>query len=125
MPFRVLIDGQPPGDAHGLDVDAEGQGAVVEPRLYQLVRQRESIADRTFEIEFSAPGSRPTCSPSASDVGPGRLVEVGPDEDRVPVGVDRDLGRERLAEAIVESDARERVHGSPHTRRASPQDLRR
>ena len=51
-------------------------------------------------------------------------VEVGPDEDRVPVGVDRDLGRERLAEAIVESDARERVHGSPHTRRAPPQDLR-
>jgi hypothetical protein len=56
VPFRVLIDGQPPGDAQGLDVDAEGQGTVVQPRLYQLVRQRESIAPRTFEIEFLAPG---------------------------------------------------------------------
>ncbi len=56
VPFRVLIDGRPPGDDHGLDVDAEGQGAVVEPRLYQLVRQREPTADRTFEIEFAAAG---------------------------------------------------------------------
>ena len=56
MPFRVLIDGGPPGDAHGLDVDEEGHGTVVEPRLYQLVRQPGSIADRTFEIAFPAAG---------------------------------------------------------------------
>jgi Thioredoxin like C-terminal domain len=29
---------------------------VSEQRLYQLVRQRGSIADRTFEIAFEAPG---------------------------------------------------------------------
>ena len=56
MPFRVLVDGEPPGDAHGLDVDEQGHGTLIEPRLYQLVRQPGSIADRTFEITFLAPG---------------------------------------------------------------------
>jgi hypothetical protein len=56
VPFRVLIDGEPPGDAHGLDVDEEGHGIVTQPRLYQLVRQPGSITDRTFEITFLAPG---------------------------------------------------------------------
>jgi thiol-disulfide isomerase/thioredoxin len=56
VPFRVLIDGEPPGDAHGLDVDEEGEGMVAHPRLYQLVRERGSITDRTFEITFLAPG---------------------------------------------------------------------
>ena len=56
VPFRVLVDGAPPGSAHGLDVDAEGNGIVVEPRLYQLVREPGEIADRTFEIEFAAAG---------------------------------------------------------------------
>ena len=50
--FRVSIDGQPPGAAHGLDVDAGGNGTVVEQRLYQLIRQPKPIVDRTFEIEF-------------------------------------------------------------------------
>jgi thiol-disulfide isomerase/thioredoxin len=50
--FRVSIDGQPPGAAHGLDVDAGGNGTVVEQRLYQLIRQPRPIVDRTFEIEF-------------------------------------------------------------------------
>jgi thiol-disulfide isomerase/thioredoxin len=50
--FRVSIDGQPPGLAHGLDVDAGGNGTVVEPRLYQLIRQPAPIVDRQFEIEF-------------------------------------------------------------------------
>ena len=50
--FRVTIDGQPPGPAHGLDVDDGGTGRVVEQRLYQLIRQRRPIVDRTFEIEF-------------------------------------------------------------------------
>ncbi len=56
VPFRVLIDGEPPGDAHGLDVDEQGRGAVAEQRLYQLVRQPGSISDRTFEITFDARG---------------------------------------------------------------------
>ena len=54
--FRVLVDGQPPGAGHGLDVDAKGDGAVIDPRLYQLIRQPPPIADRQFEIEFLDPG---------------------------------------------------------------------
>ena len=50
--FRVSMDGQPPGPAHGLDVDDSGSGTVTEQRLYQLIRQPGSIVDRTFEIEF-------------------------------------------------------------------------
>ena len=50
--FRVTMDGQPPGPAHGLDVDDSGSGTVREQRLYQLIRQPGPIADRTFEIEF-------------------------------------------------------------------------
>jgi thiol-disulfide isomerase/thioredoxin len=56
VPFRVLVDGEPPGDAAGLDVDGTGSGTLVEPRLYQLIRQPGSIADRTFEIRLDAPG---------------------------------------------------------------------
>jgi len=50
--FCVLIDGQPPGAAHGIDVDEQGNGTVAEQRLYQLIRQPKPIADRQFEIEF-------------------------------------------------------------------------
>jgi thiol-disulfide isomerase/thioredoxin len=50
--FRVLIDGQPPGAAHGVDVDDQGNGTVTEPRMYQLIRQPGPIIDRQFEIEF-------------------------------------------------------------------------
>jgi hypothetical protein len=57
--FRVLIDGQPPGAAHGADVDDEGNGTVTQPRLYQLVRQAGLINDRTFEITFLDPGVQP------------------------------------------------------------------
>ena len=54
--FRVFIDGQPPGAAHGIDVDDQGNGTVAEQRLYQLIRQSTPIADRQFEIEFLDPG---------------------------------------------------------------------
>ena len=54
--FRVLIDGQPPAAAHGIDVDDQGNGTVSEQRLYQLIRQPKPIADRHFEIEFLDPG---------------------------------------------------------------------
>jgi thiol-disulfide isomerase/thioredoxin len=59
--FRVLIDGQPPDAAHGLDVDAKGDGAVTAPRLYQLIRQQAPIADHQFEIEFFDPGVEVFC----------------------------------------------------------------
>jgi thiol-disulfide isomerase/thioredoxin len=54
--FRVLIDGQPPGAAHGVDADEQGNGTVAEQRLYQLIRQPGSVTDRTFEITFHTPG---------------------------------------------------------------------
>jgi thiol-disulfide isomerase/thioredoxin len=50
--FRTFIDGQPSGAAHGVDTDDQGNGTVVEPRMYQLIRQQKPIADRLFEIEF-------------------------------------------------------------------------
>jgi hypothetical protein len=50
--FRVLIDGQPPGAAHGIDVDEQGYGTATEQRLYQLIRQPKPIVDRQFEIAF-------------------------------------------------------------------------
>jgi CHASE2 domain-containing sensor protein len=56
--FRVLLDGQPPGAAHGTDVDEQGNGALTQPRLYQLVRQPGPVTDRTFEITFLDPGVR-------------------------------------------------------------------
>jgi hypothetical protein len=54
--FRVLLDGQPPGAAHGTDVDEAGDGTVTHPRLYQLIRQPGPITERTFEITFLDPG---------------------------------------------------------------------
>jgi cytochrome c biogenesis protein CcdA/thiol-disulfide isomerase/thioredoxin len=56
--FRVTIDGKEPGDAHGVDVDARGEGSVTSQRLYQLIRQKGPIADHTFVIEFLDPSVR-------------------------------------------------------------------
>ena len=56
VPFRVLVDDGPPGDDHGLDADHDGHGTLARPRLYQLIRERGSVTDRTFEITFQAPG---------------------------------------------------------------------
>jgi hypothetical protein len=55
--FRVSIDGRPPGDDHGVDVDDQGIGTVTEQRLYQLIRQTPPVAERQFEIEFLDPGA--------------------------------------------------------------------
>jgi thiol-disulfide isomerase/thioredoxin len=54
--FRVLLDGKPPGAAHGGDVDAHGNGKSSDQRLYQLIRQPGPISDREFEIQFLDPG---------------------------------------------------------------------
>jgi hypothetical protein len=58
---RVLIDGQPPGKAHGTDVDGNGNGTVTQQRVYQLIRQPGPITDRTFEIAFLDPGAHAYC----------------------------------------------------------------
>jgi hypothetical protein len=57
VPFRVRVDGEPPGAAHGGDTDARGDGVAAEPRLCQLVRQPGPVAERRFEIEFPAAGA--------------------------------------------------------------------
>jgi thiol-disulfide isomerase/thioredoxin len=54
--YRVKIDGKAPGENHGVDSDGRGDGTVVEHRLYQLIRQKGVVDDRTFEIEFLDPG---------------------------------------------------------------------
>ena len=59
--FRVRLDGQAPGDAHGIDIDEDGNGVVAEARLYQLIRQRGDITDRLFEIELLDPGAGALC----------------------------------------------------------------
>jgi hypothetical protein len=58
IPFRVTIDGMPPGAARGVDVDADGRGAMDGHRMYQLIRQTERIEDRRFEIEFLDSGAQ-------------------------------------------------------------------
>lgn len=58
LAFRITLDGQPPGLDAGLDVDAQGRGVASGERLYQLVRQRGPVRERTFEIRFEAPGAR-------------------------------------------------------------------
>jgi thiol-disulfide isomerase/thioredoxin len=57
MRFRVTIDGRPPGPARGVDVDAGGNGVLVDQRLYQLIRQPNPIVARQFEIEFLDAGA--------------------------------------------------------------------
>jgi hypothetical protein len=54
--FTVKIDGTPPGEDHGSDADVNGTGTVREHRLYQLIRQKGTVEDRTFEMEFLDPG---------------------------------------------------------------------
>jgi thiol-disulfide isomerase/thioredoxin len=54
--FQVSIDGAAPGNAHGSDVDAQGNGVVTDHRLYQLVRQAGDVKDHTFAIRFLEPG---------------------------------------------------------------------
>jgi len=56
VPFRVLLDGKPPGAAHGVDVDEQGRGTVTHQQPYQLIRQPLPIVDRLFQIEFEDGG---------------------------------------------------------------------
>ena len=50
--YKVTLDGKAPGDDHGMDTDAQGNGEIHEQRLYQLIRQSGQIKDRLFRIEF-------------------------------------------------------------------------
>jgi thiol-disulfide isomerase/thioredoxin len=57
IPFRVLLDGRPPGPSHGVDVDPDGNGVLRDGRLYQLVRAHDEVRERTLEITFREPGA--------------------------------------------------------------------
>jgi thiol-disulfide isomerase/thioredoxin len=56
--FRILVDGQAPHAAHGVDVDEQGRGIISESRMYQLIRQPTPVADRQFEIQFLDAGAK-------------------------------------------------------------------
>jgi thiol-disulfide isomerase/thioredoxin len=55
--FRVLLDGEPPGASHGVDIDEDGMGLLRAGRLYQLVRQDGEVGKRTIEITFLRSGA--------------------------------------------------------------------
>jgi hypothetical protein len=57
IPFRVRLDGKPPGRSHGVDVDEDGNGLLRDGRHYQLVRQHNAVRDRTVKITFLDPGA--------------------------------------------------------------------
>ena len=57
VPFRVLLDGDPPGPSHGVDVDDAGNGLLGDGRMYQLVRQHDTVRERTMAITFLEPGA--------------------------------------------------------------------
>jgi hypothetical protein len=57
IPFRVRLDGEAPGPAHGVDVDEDGNGVLGHGRLYQLVREPGPVRERTLEIAFLEPGA--------------------------------------------------------------------
>jgi len=59
--FLVLLDGQPPGQSHGADVDGDGNGTLAQQRVYQLIRQPGPVSDRIFEITFLDPGAQAYC----------------------------------------------------------------
>jgi thiol-disulfide isomerase/thioredoxin len=61
IPFRVLLDGEAPGDAHGFDVDEQGNGTLADQRLYQLIRQSGPVRERLVEVEYLDAGAEAYC----------------------------------------------------------------
>jgi thiol-disulfide isomerase/thioredoxin len=57
IPFRVLLDGGPPGSSLGVDVDVDGNGLLRDGRLYQLVREHDAVRERTLQITFLERGA--------------------------------------------------------------------
>jgi thiol-disulfide isomerase/thioredoxin len=58
IPFRVLLDGEPPGPSHGVDIDQHGNGLLQDGSMYQLVRQHDKVRERRLEITFHEPGAQ-------------------------------------------------------------------
>ncbi len=61
IPFRVTLDGEPPGDAHGADIDADGNGILDDGRVWQLIRVPGEVRDRTVEVTFLEAGAEGYC----------------------------------------------------------------
>jgi thiol-disulfide isomerase/thioredoxin len=59
--YQLRVDGQPPGAAHGDDVDELGNGTLTDQRLHQLIRHDDRITDRTVEITFLQPEAQVFC----------------------------------------------------------------
>jgi thiol-disulfide isomerase/thioredoxin len=57
IPFRVLLDGEAPGPSHGVDVDEDGTGVLRDGRMYQLIREHDTVRERTLQITFLEPGA--------------------------------------------------------------------
>jgi thiol-disulfide isomerase/thioredoxin len=57
IPFRVLVDGGAPGASAGVDVDEDGTGVLRDARLYQLIRQHDTVHEQTLQITFLEPGA--------------------------------------------------------------------
>ncbi len=57
IPFRVTLDGEAPGDAHGTDIDADGNGTLDDGRIYQLIRVPDEVRERTLTVTFLEPGA--------------------------------------------------------------------
>ena len=53
----MLLDGDPPGPSHGVDVDEAGNGVLRDGRMYQLVRELDGVRERTLEITFAVAGA--------------------------------------------------------------------
>ena len=55
--FRVTVDGRAPGGDAGVDIGSDGSGKISGERLYQLVRQKGDVRERSFTITFLDPSA--------------------------------------------------------------------
>ena len=79
IPFRVLVDGEPPGPSHGVDVDEDGNGVLGDGRMYQLVREHDKVRERTLEIASCWP------APSFTFVRKRKVWGCGDERVEVPL----------------------------------------
>jgi cytochrome c biogenesis protein CcdA/thiol-disulfide isomerase/thioredoxin len=73
--LRVTIDGKPPGDSHGMDVDADGHGVVTNQRNTNSSVRAGLSAITPSRFGFSIRASKHTPSRSAEDC-PGVMSEL-------------------------------------------------
>ena len=115
--FRITIDGKPPGAAHGMDTDADGNGVVTTQRLYQLVRTPDRSPTTPSRSASSIPACRPTPLRSAERGVAGMLSRALRDQQQAGHHERRDHGRgewpaqsksavvERLVEEVADGRA--------------------